>query len=101
MRLAFRDVSYHQAMDDWAPLLDSLRFNWDEAYLISFTQPDKWAAERRDTGDTLSAPTPLGLRALIIADYLAQPVSMRRRHASLADVDHRVYDAGRFDEHTI
>jgi hypothetical protein len=61
-------------MRDWAELLDSLRWNWGDAYLISFFEPEHWMAQRRDNRATLRAATPFGLRDLIIADYTARPV---------------------------
>jgi hypothetical protein len=60
---------------DWLEPLDSLRWNWGDAYLISFFEPDNWVAQRRDNRATLRADTPLGLRDLLIADYTAHPVS--------------------------
>ena len=62
-------------LDDAAELLDSLRWNWGEAYRVSFFEPDVWIAQRRDTNDTLRADSPLGLRDAIVADYTARPVS--------------------------
>lgn len=61
-------------LGEWANLLDSLRWHWGDAYLISFFEPDQWMAQRRDNRATLRAGTALGLRDLILADYTARPV---------------------------
>jgi hypothetical protein len=61
-------------LDDAAEPLENLRFNWGDAYRIHFFEPDKWMAQRRDTGEALRSDTPLGLRDAIVADYRARPV---------------------------
>jgi hypothetical protein len=43
----------------------------------------RWLAQRRDDGQTLTAPGPEELRELITEDYGAQPVS---REAALAPI---------------
>jgi hypothetical protein len=60
---------------DWEASLDVLRWHWDEAYLISFFEPDNWVAQRRDNRETLHAGNSADLRDLIAADYRANPVS--------------------------
>jgi hypothetical protein len=70
-------------------LLDSLRWNWDEAYLIHFFEPDSWIARRRDSGEELRATTPLGLRDAIVEDYTARPVSKAGSPAVLPQRDSR------------
>ena len=62
-------------MGDWEAPLDALRWHWGGAYLISFFEPDVWAAQRRDNRQTLRADNPEDLRDLIVADYNANPVS--------------------------
>lgn len=57
--------------------LDELRWHWGSAYMIFYTAPDTWLAERRDDHDTLHAKTALELLELIRADYLKCPVSRR------------------------
>ena len=54
--------------------LDSLQWNWDEAYAIT-AAAGHWLAQRRDNGRTLSASSPAGLREMIIEDYAAEPVA--------------------------
>ena len=68
-------------MNDPPPTLESLAFDWADAYLISYTR-DRWVALRRDTryflaADTpvgLEADTPVGLEQAIISDYSQHPV---------------------------
>ncbi len=62
-------------MGDWERPLDELRWHWGGAYLISFFEPDKWVAQRRDNRETLRADSPADLREKITADYTAHPVS--------------------------
>jgi hypothetical protein len=62
---------------DWKTQLDSLRWHWGSAYLISHPQPDVWIAQRRDTRETLRAESATELLDLIRADYAAHPVSRR------------------------
>ena len=59
----------------WDDPLGALQWHWDSAYIISCHGTGLWIAQRRDTRETLSAETPLGLRDKIIADYTARPVS--------------------------
>ena len=62
-------------MGDWDGPLDELRWHWGDAYLISFSGPDVWLAQRRDNRETLRADNPADLREKIVADYAAHPVS--------------------------
>jgi hypothetical protein len=57
--------------------LDTLRWHWDSAYLISHPSADLWLAQRRDDREMLRAITPSGLQDRIMADYLVHPVSVR------------------------
>jgi hypothetical protein len=59
---------------DWDEPLRALKWNWDEAYIISRPEPGVWIAERRDNHETLRDETPFGLREKIIADYAERPV---------------------------
>jgi hypothetical protein len=54
--------------------LESLRWNWGEAYVIHNPAARVWTAERRDTHTVLRADTPTALRDAIVADYTARPV---------------------------
>jgi hypothetical protein len=58
---------------DWDEPLNTLRWNWGEAYIIDYLG-GKWIAERRDTHETLRDDTPLGLRDRIIVNYSGNPV---------------------------
>ena len=53
--------------------LESLEFEWGDAYLIRYAR-DQWAALRRDTHRFLTAATLDELAARIEADYTAAPV---------------------------
>ena len=53
--------------------LESLDFDWGDAYLIYYAR-DQWAALRRDTRQFLTAQTLDELAARIDADYAASPV---------------------------
>ena len=53
--------------------LESLDFEWGDAYLICYAR-DQWAALRRDTRQFLTAQTLDELAARIDADYAASPV---------------------------
>ena len=53
--------------------LESLDFEWGDAYLIHYAR-DQWAALRRDTRRFLAASTLDELAAAIEADYKASPV---------------------------
>ena len=53
--------------------LESLDFEWGDAYIISYAR-DQWAALRRDTRRFLTAGTLDELAARIDADYAAHPV---------------------------
>jgi hypothetical protein len=57
--------------------LDELKWHWGSAYLISFSGPDNWIAQRKDNRATLRADNPVELLDLIRADYAAHPVSRR------------------------
>jgi len=60
----------HDAED---PVLEALRFDWDEVYEIG-TGPDGFYARRRDgTGQTMTDEDPGGLRRQIREDYSARP----------------------------
>ncbi len=50
-----------------------LDFHWGGAYAIAVGD-DGWVARRLDDGQPLVASSPEELRALIVADYSAQPV---------------------------
>ncbi len=78
-------------MRDWERPLDELRWHWGDAYLISFYEPDKWVAQRRDSRDTLTADNPADLRDRITADYTARPVPRQ-----LAGVDRPEIPSCRF-----
>ena len=53
--------------------LESLDFDWGDAYIICYAR-DQWAALRRDTHRFLTAATLDELAASIEADYAAHPV---------------------------
>jgi hypothetical protein len=53
--------------------LRDLDFHWGGAYAIGIGE-DGWVARRLDDGQPLVAGSPEELRALIVADYSAQPV---------------------------
>ncbi len=53
--------------------LESLDFDWGDAYIICYAR-DQWAALRRDTRRFLTAQTLDELAARIDADYAAHPV---------------------------
>ena len=53
--------------------LESLNFEWGDAYLICYVR-DQWAALRRDIRRFLTAATPDELAARIETDYAAFPV---------------------------
>lgn len=53
--------------------LESLAFDWGDAYLVSSVR-DRWAALRRDAHYFLVADTLPGLETLIIVDYRDNPV---------------------------
>jgi hypothetical protein len=53
--------------------LRDLDFHWGGAYAIA-AGSDGWVARRLDDGEPLVAGSPEELRALIVADYSAQPV---------------------------
>jgi hypothetical protein len=54
--------------------LESLAFDWGDAYLLSSVR-DRWVALRRDAHYFLVADTLPGLEELIIADHRDNPVS--------------------------
>ena len=54
--------------------LADLQWDWGGAYLIT-GMSGRWLAQRRDDGQTLTAPGPEELRELITEDHGAQPVS--------------------------
>ena len=58
----------------WLEPLGELRWHWGSAYRIDRVGLDRWLAIRRDTGAALAADTPTELHALIVEDYMAQPV---------------------------
>jgi hypothetical protein len=53
--------------------IESLTWNWGEAYVISYAD-GLWLAQRRDNRETLRADDPEALRDAIIKDYAARPV---------------------------
>jgi hypothetical protein len=55
--------------------LESLAWHWGEAYAVSRPEPDVWLAQRRDTREMLRAGSAEELRDVILADYVARPVS--------------------------
>lgn len=60
--------------DQFGPL-GELKHHWGSAYKLHyFAAIGLWVAQRRDTGETLKADSPAGLRVKIIADYTARPV---------------------------
>jgi len=56
-----------------AVTLETVAFDWGDAYLLSFTR-DRWVALRRDRHRFLTAPTLTGLEKAIEADYRDHPV---------------------------
>ena len=54
--------------------LESLTWNWGEAYRISRTPDGTWLAQRRDDNATLRADDLEALHDVIIKDYSARPV---------------------------
>jgi hypothetical protein len=60
-------------MSDPPATLESLAFDWGDAYLLSSVR-DRWAALRRDAHYFLVADTLARLEELIIADYSKCPV---------------------------
>jgi hypothetical protein len=65
------------AVDSWeAEALADLQWHWGEAYLIRHLG-GRWVAQRRDSRETISAPTAAGLGELITQDYAARPVARR------------------------
>ena len=74
--------------------LESLDFEWGDAYLICYAR-DQWAALRRDTHRFLTAQTLDELAARIDADYAASPVPRGFDPPGTAD-----YDAPGEDERT-
>ena len=50
-----------------------LRYHWDSAYRISFTE-GMFVAERRDNSARVRQPTADRLREAVIDDYRARPV---------------------------
>ena len=54
--------------------LADLQWHWGGAYLIT-GMSGRWLAQRRDDGQTLTAPGPEELAELITEDYGARPVS--------------------------
>jgi hypothetical protein len=67
--------------------LESLRYNWGDAYAVSRPDPDTWLAQRLDTRETLRAADPDGLARLILADYTARPVPRSTAPAPLSAHD--------------
>jgi hypothetical protein len=56
--------------------LAELQWDWSGAYLITGTAlADRWIAQRRDDGRTLTASSPESLREMIADDYRERPVS--------------------------
>ena len=62
--------------DEEDQALDTLRFDWDEAYEICGGPGGFWARRRDGIGKTLTDEDPGGLRRQIREDYSARP-----RHA--------------------
>lgn len=58
---------------DDAMALDVLDFHWGQAYDLAVAHAG-WIARRLDNGRALVAPSPGVLRALIVRDYIADPV---------------------------
>ena len=56
-----------------AVTLESVAFDWGDAYLLSYTR-DRWVALRRDSHRFLTAHTLTGLETAIEADYRDHPV---------------------------
>lgn len=55
--------------------LDTLRWNWGEAYEIIVVDDVKWRARRRDgLGEWMSASSASELRHQILNDYLLKPI---------------------------
>jgi hypothetical protein len=55
--------------------LESVRYDWGDAYDIGYDDEHGWHAKRRDgRGDILTAPNPDGLYEVIAADYRDRPV---------------------------
>ena len=58
--------------------LDDLDWHWGESYDLAVTRAG-WVAKRLDNNRALVAGSPEELRALILADYAAEPVARGRR----------------------
>lgn len=71
-RPSLRDVEA-LSRENSANLL-KLRHHWGSAFDIGCEYPDGWSAARLDGKRTLTARSAAELRALIIADYSAEPV---------------------------
>jgi len=55
--------------------LESVRYDWGDAYNIGYDDEHGWHAKRRDgLGGTLTAADPDGLYEVIAADYAVRPV---------------------------
>lgn len=59
--------------------LDALRFHWGDVYQVEHPAADVWVAIRRDNRFVFRSGDPEGLRALIIADYTANPAPRLRQ----------------------
>ena len=55
-------------MSDVPPTLESLHYQWGDAYLLSYGH-DRWTALRRDKRYFLTADTLTGLEKAIMSDY--------------------------------
>ena len=58
--------------------LNDLDWHWGESYDLAVTRAG-WVAKRLDNNRALVAGSPEELRALILADYTAEPVARDRR----------------------
>jgi hypothetical protein len=58
--------------DQDEPLAD-LRFHWGSAYLVEVIG-GRWIAQRRDSHETFSSDSPVGLLDFIREDYRLRPV---------------------------
>ena len=61
-----------------AAALNDLDWHWGEAYDLAVTRAG-WVAKRLDNNRALVAGSPEELRALILADYTAEPVARDHR----------------------
>lgn len=64
--------------------LAALQWHWGGAYEVTEAS-GVWRAVRRDTGRTLVATAPEGLRDEILTDYTAHPVSQQFRDEKTPD----------------